>query len=577
MQIRDTRNIKSCQYVENRKLLTRAKCRDIDTTLMVYNSAPFARTWCGVELDPNSIKRMEEPCTEPVRTLPVDVVPVDGVEMPAIIISSHRQGAEDPDFVPCDIPCQAEANMQGNQRYIIGTDWKITQTWDDPFSNPEARVERTAFRNEEYYSTTSFKSSVPLSFYSFDKYDLRRTKAVDYDTAENKASYLIDKDCHSTGSRRHKWFASMKAHFPVAALGGCHHDTKLQSGESLSTQEDRINVLRKYRFNMAFDYMTEKDHIPPFIWESLVSGSLPIILGAQNVRDHLPAKSFINAGDFSLWDLMSKHVVNVAANKTLWESYHAWRSDKTLLDEFEVRYNFTKTDPTCRICRWAYARKYGLGWDHAQQVVKANRLTRKLCADSHNGLAFSPFQESWLTGTDHSKVLRPAALSTCPELTNAEHTIDVSDDVKVHRTVLQHDGVTDISIHNIEIVQGDVALQLEFDVRNSEGAYFPNTHRLVQTERGPLVSSISIQDDFSKVTVLANWETRITSPVEGVIEILVQEDGESAHPDQERRIRVITEDMNSLHDKMTEFFPSPFCKLMTKDFVDPLETFYAES
>jgi len=36
------------------------------------------------------------------------------------------------------------------------------------------------------------------------------------------------------------------------------------------------------------------------------------------------------------------------------------------------------------------------------------------------------------------------------------------------------------------------------------------------------------------------------------------------------------EDTSYLHDKMTEYFPSPFGKLMIKDFVDPLEVFYDE-
>ena len=63
----------------------------------------------------------------------------------------------------------------------------------------------------------------------------------------------------------------------------------------------------------------------------------------------------------------------------------------------------------------------------------------------------------------------------------------------------------------------------------------------------------------------------------GLAKAGVQEDGEGPDQDLLRRIRVITEDMNSLHDKLTEFFPSPFGKMMTQDFVDPLEMFYVES
>ena len=43
-----------------------------------------------------------------------------------------------------------------------------------------------------------------------------------------------------------------------------------------------------------------------------------------------------------------------------------------------------------------------------------------------------------------------------------------------------------------------------------------------------------------------------------------------------KRIRVISEDVDVKNDKMTEFFPSSFCKKMIKDFVDPLELFVAD-
>jgi hypothetical protein len=56
----------------------------------------------------------------------------------------------------------------------------------------------------------------------------------------------------------------------------------------------------------------------------------------------------------------------------------------------------------------------------------------------------------------------------------------------------------------------------------------------------------------SKVTILANWETEITSPREGVLQVVVLKSGETNMADDERRrIRIITENISELHDKMT--------------------------
>jgi hypothetical protein len=174
---------------------------------------------------------------------------------------------------------------------------------------------------------------------------------------------------------------------------------------------------------------------------------------------------------------------------------------------------------------------------------------------------------------------------TCTSTTTSSETEIELDSYKIEREVVEHDGVVDMTIKRITgggaaALRGDdLVLRLEIDgVRNSEGAYFRDTHTLVKEAiRTPAVSSASIQDDKSKVTVLANWVTKISSPEEGVIEVVVVK---GAHEefvldaDEIRRIRVITEDMSELHDKMTEFFPSTFGKHMMHDFIDPLELFY---
>jgi hypothetical protein len=123
----------------------------------------------------------------------------------------------------------------------------------------------------------------------------------------------------------------------------------------------------------------------------------------------------------------------------------------------------------------------------------------------------------------------------------------------------------------------DLLLRLKFSVNNKGGAHFQDAHTLVTTVRGAVFSSVAIQDSMSKITVLANWETRVWSPSEGLVEITIQQSGEGAlHPDESRKVRIIVEDLVSLYDKVTEYYPSSFGKMMIQDFVDPLELFYVE-
>jgi hypothetical protein len=65
------------------------------------------------------------------------------------------------------------------------------------------------------------------------------------------------------------------------------------------------------------------------------------------------------------------------------------------------------------------------------------------------------------------------------------------------------------------------------------------------------------------------------STCEGTIEVVVNSSTEGTLQEGElRRIRVIVEDLNTIQDKMTEYFPSSFGNLMIHDFVDPLELYY---
>lgn len=564
-----------CEYWKNKKMLQHAVCRDNDTPVVVYNTATFPRSICGHVVEPGKAVKLEEYCEEPVHLFPNEQdAPATGKGMPPIIIHSEPEMSKDTKEslkdIECDIPCKFESDIgDGMERYIDGTNWKILQSMKDPYMATQAKVERTAYRHDVYYSTTSFRSSVPLSFYSFDKYDMHNTPILHFDDLQPKATYVLDEQCSNSPIRRQKWYAAVEAAMPTESYGSCHHNTNLGNGETLKTEEGRIKLMQKNLITLAFEAGNDKDHITPIVWEALMSGAVPAILGASNLGKHLPENSYIHTGDFNNWDKFAEFLKKVVADKKLWYKYQEWRRDEEKLKRFDAMYNFTRTSPECRMCRWAYAKKYGLGWDHSQQVVKENYLPRKLCVDEKEKLATHPFQETWGSNTKSENDF------TCFEHSESSETTVQVNGASITRTIVHHDGVTDIYLKNIEGLKASesVVFSIKVAVRNSEGAYFRDTHTLVPSARNPLISSASIQDENSKVTVLANWETKIASPEEGIIQLNVH--GISSD-DEVRRIRVIGEDMSELHDKMTEYFPSSFGKMMIFDFVEPLEMYYID-
>jgi Glycosyltransferase family 10 (fucosyltransferase) C-term len=580
-----SKQIRSCQYKsDTHSILFHDSCRKSGTKLIAYNSAPFARFWCGVLIAPGKAMEIPSYCSESPRLFPMDSPPINGKGMPPMNISSSLNFSSSSSMknIECDIPCQHEEATDGIERYIQGTNWKVIQTMNDPTKHSEAQVERTSFRHDLYYSTTSFKSSVPLSFFSFEKYDIF-SPAVDFDLVDPSASYLVNSKCAAQATKRNRWESAVREQYIVKSYGNCDHNTDLPDGMKLFLEKDRITLLKKHRLNLALDDCDAKDHITPMIWEAMSSGTLPIILGAQNVKEHFPPESFISVGGLQKWADLGALVAKVAVNKTEWANYHAWRTNTAYKQMFVEKYNFTRVQPECRLCRWAYAKYFGLGWSHKQQIVQDPYISRTLCIDDTTNMISMPFQESWhLVGTETSTDLSSGGKAySCLE---GEHqpTLEVTlKSLKLTRNVVTHDNVIDLHFSKFEkeALGSDLVIRLDLPIFNPEGAYFPNPHVLVQTERAAAASSIAVQDSKSKITLLASWHTAISVKVNGTVEILIRHGNEEMQHDLDeiRRLRVIIEDMSELSDKRTEYFPSSFAKMHIKDFVDPLELFFIET
>lgn len=560
------------------------KCLDSDTPIIAYNPESFPRTWCGQEIAPGSAVTLTEHCDDStVHLFSHEVPPVSGEHMPPIIIKSKREvKAEDLSLeaIECNIPCQREKDVQEGfaEWYIDGEEsWWITQTMLDGYYDRRAKIERTDFMKDHYFSTQSFKSDVPLTYFDFDQHSLRNRPAIDFDSAKPVAAYLVDSNCAGSATKRNKYYGAMKAAISIDSYGSCGHNKDLPDGMSLDKLDDRVAIMKQYRIVLAFDEASSKDHISSVIWEALISGSLPVVVGSDNIREHLPPKSYINKADFSTWDDLAEYVKKVMDDKELWDSYHAWRDDDESVAAVEAKYAFTKTGATCRLCRWAYAKKYGLGWDQLQQQVRELiRVPRdKFCTTADHGLVSRPFSEKWVSkdGSTETLLKEDSVGESCSLLTTSGD-IDVGA-FRSQRKIVQHDGVTDFIISEIqnESPDSDAVLRLEFPgIRNPDGAYFANTHTTVPTIKGPTVSSATIQDDLVKITVLADWETSITCSGEGALEIVVRADKREGS--RARRVRVIIEEMSAVHDKLTEFYSSSFFRRMTKDFVDPLPIYF---
>lgn len=82
-----------------------------------------------------------------------------------------------------------------------------------------------------------------------------------------------------------------------------------------------------YKFYLALENTQEEDYITEKLWIGLRAGSVPIYIGAPNIRQYLPhPKAAILLDDFNNdTDLMLDYITRASQNETLYNEHIAWK------------------------------------------------------------------------------------------------------------------------------------------------------------------------------------------------------------------------------------------------------------
>ncbi|CAI7868138.1 unnamed protein product, partial [Closterium sp. NIES-54] len=71
--------------------------------------------------------------------------------------------------------------------------------------------------------------------------------------------------------------------FPVHSYGRCLNNRPFE--------HDKLAVIQRYKFSLAFENSCEPDYITEKFWQSLVAGSVPVVVGPPNIADFVPDNS----------------------------------------------------------------------------------------------------------------------------------------------------------------------------------------------------------------------------------------------------------------------------------------------
>jgi len=567
-QTQKSDTIHSCRYhADTGDYAVTTRCPP-NKPVLYYNPLQQERILCGHAVPPKGILELPQECLEPSRlykTIP-DATSVHGIPAVTVRFDDPHQTRTVTLFEDCDVPCyEAGRPSIVCQRTVDDTDWSFVFSMEGPKYYRTLEINPKDYKRHHYYSTTSYQSEIPLPYYSWAEYQIQQP-AVQYDEAIKGAVFLA-RNCRSQNNREAVVRALQNSTFRVDSLSSCLRNANPPPGLSL---KNKTAVMQHYLFYLAFENQNVDDYITEKLWGPFQSGTVPVYFGARNVHEHAPPHSIIAVTDFDSIDDLVAHLHKVAANKTLYEAYHKWRT-QPLPDSFHRQYDFTAVHSTCRTCRWAAAQKHGLGWNHSNQSLRALRSgSRDVCLtpsmdnppsglSAAGGRVVQPFREVWTA--DSAERSEIVLLSSCQSL-GPSKSVALVENGQIRRTVWQQDGVIDFLFENAAVKQSVVLyLETALELSTQPLERVALGHARLQDHRNETRMTLLTSPTALRVETAAG----VGRPA-GVLQLNI----EPVHLPV--RLRVIIEDVDTFH-KGAEREENYFGQVMAEDFFNQIEAF----
>lgn len=184
------------------------------------------------------------------------------------------------------------------------------------------------------------------------------------------AASFVARNCASRNGREDV-VKALDAALPggVDRPGGCLNSRPWPRCERASKPAGKCSkhaVLRGYPFYLAFENSNEEDYVSEKVYHALEAGVLPVYMGAPNVADFVPPDSLVRADTFDSTEALGRHLLSLLDEPERYLAYFAWKR-RPLPPDFQARLGFVQTHAKCRLCRWAYARKYRFPWLQHEQ------------------------------------------------------------------------------------------------------------------------------------------------------------------------------------------------------------------
>jgi glycoprotein 3-alpha-L-fucosyltransferase len=187
--------------------------------------------------------------------------------------------------------------------------------------------------------TTSLSSDVPVGYFSWAEYDIMAP--VQPKTEKALAAAFIS-NCAARNFRLQALEALMKTNVKIDSYGGCHRNR--------DGSVEKVEALKHYKFSLAFENTNEEDYVTEKFFQSLVAGSVPVVVGAPNIEEFAPSPdSFLHIKQMDDVKAVAKKMKYLADNPDAYNQTLRWKHEGPS-DSFKALIDMAAVHSSCRLC-----------------------------------------------------------------------------------------------------------------------------------------------------------------------------------------------------------------------------------
>ncbi|KAJ6395985.1 hypothetical protein OIU77_021103 [Salix suchowensis] len=109
-------------------------------------------------------------------------------------------------------------------------------------------------------------------------------------------------------------------------------------------------TLKRYKFSLAFENSNEEDYVIEKFFQSLVAGTIPVVIGAPNIQDFAPAhNSILHIKELEDVDSIAKTMKYLGENLHAYNQSLRWKYEGPS-DSFKALVDMAAVHSSCRLC-----------------------------------------------------------------------------------------------------------------------------------------------------------------------------------------------------------------------------------